>query len=88
MSEKLKTIAEVNRPVELAVHEFDDGELHLRLGDTVLATADKSYLNASWLVQVSDEDDFDGFYVTDRDEALDALSDIGILYKMVQEGTL
>lgn len=87
MSTKLKTIAEFNRPVELSIHQTDGKEMELRLGGAVIASAEQVWDAERWLISIQEED-AEGFYVTNRGEALDALSDIGIFYKLLKEGHL
>lgn len=71
---------------EVQICEISGGELVLETGDRVLARGYASgHVGTSWLVCLSINWEND-FYVTDKENAVDALEDIGRFYLAVKAG--
>ncbi|WP_078323633.1 hypothetical protein [Mycobacteroides salmoniphilum] len=82
----------VEKTVVVHVHEAEvvalgEGEYALVVGDKEVANAEEHSLK-KWLVNPDAVDGTNGFYVTNREEAVDALEDLALLILAVRKGEL
>ncbi|QDH93006.1 hypothetical protein SEA_STEPHIG9_57 [Mycobacterium phage Stephig9] len=86
-----RKIGEIVTTTEIVVVEDEAiEEFRLLVGGRVIATAvDEGEDDGRWNVNVRDDQyRTNSFYVTDSDEAVDALEDIGVLYLAAKNGEL
>ncbi|AMT71943.1 hypothetical protein [Mycobacteroides immunogenum] len=88
----IEVVGEIMPPmpesIKIAVVEFSGSEdVELREGDKKLARLKRTSLG-EWLVSIEllSSHSFEGFYVTNRSEGIDALSDFGRLYHAAKTG--
>lgn len=84
MSETLRTVGEVVTRSHIEVIE-SLGQLELRAGSLLVATG-TSEEDGTWNIDiVSYSREFNSFYVTTKNEAIDAMEDLGTFYRDILE---